>query len=299
MRISNIPLVRKLFLFVGIVAGLAAGSVLWDTVSLLQETAPPAIPYQAPHPPIAAEIPPAETAPITAHVPGFRDRLEKATVQFYANIGGSTRFICTATAIQKTQTGYIFLTARHCVAIMSASDFYVVVDPKSDTPFIRATVLLAGGPDTDAAIVSINTPLDIPTIPVGDERLTGLGARVEYFGFPLNLGKLYFEGYVSANKIGPPAYPEPQWNGDLGLTIQVGPGSSGSALVDPNQEAIVGVVTGLTVKAPGGIILTMATPASKVRTLVTDYKTGRAPKNQDDADPFENMLRKFFNPNRH
>lgn len=284
MRISS--RLTKLIGGALIVAGLTLYAVIYCT--LPPSTTTPRFPFQAPHPPIAFELPPAvPTAP--THASNFRDNLEKATNKLYANIGGATRFVCTTTAIQRTATGYIFLTARHCVAIESATDFYIVIDPKSDTPFIRATVLLAGGQDTDAALISINTPINIPVIPLGDERLIGTASRVEYFGYPQELGKLYFEGYVSQVKIGPPTYADPQWEGDLGLTIPVAPGSSGSALVDPNQEAIVGVVTGATVSRFGGAILTMATPASRVRVLVTDYKTGHVRHIQDDS-----WIRKFF-----
>lgn len=249
---------------------------------------------QPPAPPSPVEVPPAVTSS-RANTPDFRDRLSKATNPLYADFNDQgPRFICTTTAIQKVKGGYILLTARHCVVDMRFKVFFVIIDKDSDTPYIRASLLVAGGPDTDAALLQINTPLDIPVIPVGDERLISVGSKVEYFGYPMNLGKLFFEGYVSAAKIGPPAYDQPQWNGDLGITIQIGPGSSGSALVDPNQEAIVGVVTGVTVSPFGGPILGMATPAKKVRQLISEQKNGRI--RLQPVDPYAQFFRRFFSP---
>ncbi|VVB51632.1 Trypsin-like peptidase domain protein [uncultured archaeon] len=282
MRISNpLRIVSSLaFGLVVVLAGLTFGSHF--------NPAPPEVPYQAPRPPLPIELPPI-TPPAPTHASEFLQKLEKATNPLYADVDGNVRFICTATAIQKIPTGYIFLTARHCVADPRLQGWFVVIDKKSDTPYIKATVLLAGDLYTDAALLQVNTLLDIPTVPLGDERLLSISSRVEYFGFPQNLGKFYFEGYVTSLKIGPPAYSDPQWNGDLGLTIQIGPGSSGSALVDPQQEAIVGVVTGVTYSRLGGPILSMATPVSKVRVLVSDYKAGRT-KSAVDVGLFDRIF---------
>lgn len=230
-------------------------------------------PVTAPHPPVDVQLPAPPVAPIRAEVPGFVHTLEQATMPFYINVGGGVRFGCTATVIEKNKEGYVILTARHCVEGMK--EFFVMPDEKADAPYLRATVLVSGGPDTDAALLQIKSDKDFPVVPLGDERLVDIASKVEYVGFPQNLGKLYFQGYVSANKIGPPAYDEPEWNGDLGLTIQIGHGSSGSALVDPNQQAIIGVMTGITRRIPeGGNMLAMATPASKVRKMLSDYQNG-------------------------
>jgi Trypsin-like peptidase domain len=235
----------------------------------------PEQPFHAPPPPTPINIAPEPVAPIVAHVPGFMDRLKQATVQLYFDGGDGPRFTCTATAIQKIDKGYVFLSARHCFFSRESGEFFVILDHASDAPYIRAKLAIEGGPGVDAALFTVNTSADLPVIPVGTERLVSEGSHVAYYGFPLNLGKLYFEGYISATKIGPPAYSDPQWNGDLGVTIQIGPGSSGSSLVDPNQEAIIGVMTGATINRFGGVILSMATPASSVRQLVDDYKAGR------------------------
>lgn len=263
-------------MFVPILGAIAlVGAIVWGLCISPTLTAP-VLPFQAPHPPVEVQLqqPQAPTKHLTGDA-AFRDKLSKAVAPLYADIDGSTRFICTATAIQKNSTGYVFLTARHCVqGIPGIRNWFVVIHQDSDTPYIRAIPLIVGAQDTDAALLQVNTTIGIPTISVGDERAVALGSRVEYIGYPMNLGKLYFEGYVSALKIGPPEYDTPQWNGDLGITIQIAPGSSGSALIDPTSGVVIGVMTGATTNRFGGVILSMATPASKVRQLVQDYKDG-------------------------
>lgn len=230
--------------------------------------------FGPPSPPLPIEIAPEPTSPLKSHTPGFVDKLKAATVPLYAETkGGSIRFICTATAVQKLDKGYVFLTARHCVEDEVA--LFVVPDPKADAPYVKVTNGVVGGPDVDAALVMANTAVDLPVISFGTEKLVSDGSQIEYYGFPMNLGKLYFTGYISSTSLDSQEYANPQWYGDLGITIGGTFGSSGSALVDPNQEAIIGVVTGMTRNPIGGSIIMMATPASKVRRLVDYYKSGR------------------------
>src|SRR5215471_9223663 len=80
--------------------------------------------------------------------------LQKATALLYmqSDIGAMT-MVCTATAFEKVNGGYRFLTAAHCTAEcdvdkeivrVNSESFYITTDSNDEKDFIPAKVIYAG-----------------------------------------------------------------------------------------------------------------------------------------------------------
>lgn len=252
----------------GFLAAFSALSLGFGLTRFSNVPPPPSITAPAPPTLIKPQPPLGPVVPLSGFISNVVEAVNPLYVKFE---DGSIHFDCTTTVFQKTGTGYLALTAKHCVA--QFSDFFIMVDPKSDAPYLRAE-LLTTGDDIDVAILSFNTTADLPVIPLGDERFNNLGDEVVNVAMPMNLGKLLFHGYI-AEMVLSDAITDPMHRGNMGLQLPAAGGSSGSAVIDPKQEAIIGVLVAIYVPRNGGVILTTCVPVSKVREVLMDYTTGR------------------------
>jgi hypothetical protein len=174
---------------------------------------------------------------------------------------GTMRMHCTVTAYDKSDGGYKFATAAHCMGdddkahqkVVDTDDipFYVTFDERGDKTFYPATVKAVGyqSRGDDLAVVHVQTKADWPTIPLGDEGKVDVEkpetTAIINVASPLGLGKQMFRGHISSVYLDRPIIQgDINWKGTMLLSIQVGPGSSGSAVISEDQEAIVGILVG-------------------------------------------------------
>lgn len=177
------------------------------------------------------------------------------------NAGGSLRMHCTATAYDKEDGGYKFVTAAHCVGeddrthqkVADTEDipFYITFDERGDKTFYPAQVKGVGyqSRGDDFVILHVKTKQEWHTVPLGDEGQVDVEkpetTAILNVASPLGLGKQVFRGYISSVYLDRPVVQgDINWKGAMLLSIQSGPGSSGSALISEHQKAIVGFLVG-------------------------------------------------------
>lgn len=175
------------------------------------------------------------------------------TLLFSQDEAGGMHMHCTATAYRKIPKGYRFVSASHCVNgdsddEQSETHFFVSPDANGKSKvFIPAKLIKAGDRQAgdDFSIFEVETQEVFDVIPLGND-VTVAGTAVIDIASPLGLGKQYFSGYVSAPKLDRPALDagEVKWSNVMLVEIGSGPGSSGSAIVAEDQQAIVGFLVG-------------------------------------------------------
>jgi hypothetical protein len=187
----------------------------------------------------------------------INDNLYPATVLLYAQgENGGMDMRCTATAIEKTAGGYIFVTAAHCACEDDVQHkttspertfFFVTPDEKGTKEFLKANPTGCGyrHRGDDFALFSVDTEKKFPVIPLGDDpKMT---EQVINVASPLGLGKQVFFGTVSSPMLDRTVVVDDiNWTGVVLLQMfGVNGGSSGSSLVCLNQKAICAFVVGV------------------------------------------------------
>jgi len=186
----------------------------------------------------------------------INDVLYPATTLLYSQDSeGGMRMRCTATAIEKNKTGYVFVTAAHC-ACEDDTDrhtvspekafFFITPDEQDSKTFLKAQAVGCGyrHKGDDFALFQVDTKAVFPIVALGKDP--SVIESVVNIASPLGLGKQVFLGSVSA-----PALDRPVVEGDINWTgvvllqmFGVNGGSSGSAVVCLDQHAICGFVVG-------------------------------------------------------
>jgi S1-C subfamily serine protease len=94
---------------------------------------------------------------------------------------------------------------------------------------------------------------------LGDEKLLHIGDPLTTAGFPLNLDKMFFRGYVACLQ-----------NPDRPLLVDMvfSYGSSGSGVFSENQEALVGIATDMYEDTDNDRVISSAVPVSKLKILL-------------------------------
>jgi S1-C subfamily serine protease len=184
------------------------------------------------------------------------EKLIPATALLYSqDEEGGMRMHCTATAIEKNATGYVFVTASHCGCEDNADkktvspakkDFYVTPDDKNEKVFIKAKVTGCGYKHRgdDFMLLQVDTKDNFPVVPLGEDPKV-LDSIVNVAS-PLGLGKQVFVGSVSSSSVDRPIIEDDiNWEGVVAIQL-VGTdgGSSGSSIVCASQRAICAFVVG-------------------------------------------------------
>ena len=168
---------------------------------------------------------------------------------------GTMQMRCTVTAIQKDDTGYIFVTAAHC-ACNDDSDkhtvspektyFFITADESVSKDFMRATPVGCGyrHRGDDFALFHVDTTKNFPMVDIGKDP--EVLDEVVNVASPLGLGKQVMLGNISSNVLNRPVISDDiNWEGVLLLQMfGVDGGSSGSSLVCVDQRAICGFIVG-------------------------------------------------------
>lgn len=204
-------------------------------------------------PPLASM---AEAAPIN---PALVELVNNATGLLYRqNNLGLLAFACTATAIEKTPRGYIFLTAAHCIgdddtekqrsADGKGFSFFVTFD-EPVMRFYPADILGVGYQERgdDLALMHVESTETWSIVPIGDERKERMGANILNISIPMGLGKQVLFGSISQMIINRPMTQLNgiNWRGAMMVQLpNITSGASGSAIVSAEQQAVVGVLVG-------------------------------------------------------
>lgn len=186
---------------------------------------------------------------------------------------GGMKMRCTATAIEKNATGYIFVTAAHCGCEDNADKktvspektfFYLTSDDRDAKTFIKTKVAGCGyrHRGDDFMLLQADTTQTFPVVSLGDDPI--VLEQVVNVASPLGLGKQVFAGSVSSAKLDRPIVENDiDWTGAVLLQMfGVDGGSSGSSVVCLDQGKICAFVVGSIDKT------TMtAMPVSRLKTL--------------------------------
>lgn len=217
--------------------------------------------------------------------------LYSSTVLLYSqNEQGDMQMRCTATAIDHSVKGYIFVTAAHCACqddvekravSPERTAFYISPDDVGTKEFLKAEPVGCGyrHRGDDFALFQVVTEKKFPVIPLGiDPKMM---EQVVNVASPLGLGKQVFFGTVSSPLLDRPVVVDDiNWQNVFLLQLfGVNGGSSGSSLLCLDQKAICGFVVG----SLGDTTMT-AMPVSRLQKVRAGIADGSYKYWQPEAD---------------
>jgi V8-like Glu-specific endopeptidase len=178
---------------------------------------------------------------------------------------GDLSFNCSGTAVERKDSGIVFLTAYHCFT--KGKSYMVSFDGRT---FHHASVLSIpryhvddkkyskkfGEPDTDMAMFLVQVQ-GVPIVPLGDDGKLAIGHRIVVVGYPLGVAKIGYEGIIAGRMNRPGS----DWHGYLLLQSFGAPGSSGSSVVDRDTGTVIGILVGAR-QGFTGLPVIFATPIS-------------------------------------
>lgn len=195
---------------------------------------------------------------------------------------GGLSMMCTATAFEKKDSVYKFVSAAHCLAEddtthdrvqVSQAEWFITFDDPDQKKFYPAKILAAGYQHNgdDFAVVEVTLDITVPTMGMAKDD-PSLGEDITNIASPGGLGKQLFRGHVSMEKLGRPLIEgEINWKGATLLQTLSGPGSSGSAVVSITQKGIVAFIVGRTRGSPSIV----AIPVSKFKKFWADVQADK------------------------
>jgi Trypsin-like peptidase domain len=155
-----------------------------------------------------------------------------------------SRFTCTATVIDSDGRGnYVGLTAGHCFEWEHEKEYYVS-EAIADKPVVHHITLKKFENDDryDFAVFTFSSLNQYPVIEVDFENPTPkVGTKVSNVNFSLGLVKQTISGEVVSDIINQPIPRMKELKGRFLVSLGLGPGASGSAIVDESGK-IIGLV---------------------------------------------------------
>lgn len=177
---------------------------------------------------------------------------------------GNLNFNCTATAVERREGKIVVLTAFHCAS--RGTSYLISFDRRTFYPLrlwkipheevdAQKHPRTHNEPKTDMAMFLMEDDPRISVIPMGDDSTLKPGRKITMVGYPLGITKTHYEGIIAGRLEKPGA----DLHGYIVLQIFGAPGSSGTAVIDQETKAIVGVLTGAAQAIVGTPVL-FATP---------------------------------------
>jgi hypothetical protein len=216
------------------------------------------------------------------------------------------RFTCTATIIfaDPEQGQYMALTAGHCFDWKEIDNYYVS-DGVGEKPVMHKVTVQKFEADEryDYAVLTFKSLRPHPAIELETMSADGpaLGTKVINVNYSYGIVKQTMRGEVNSEII------KNTEGGECGMckgrylvSIGIGPGASGSAVVDANTHQIIGFAEGI---FPGTAMPSIVIPAGKrLADFLDDDSTGikplpEGPKPKDDGiapSVQENKVRKVL-----
>ena len=208
-------------------------------------------------------LPPASASP----------SIDKSVALLYRQTDtGGMEMICTATAFEKLKELTLFLTAAHCVTEDEQDGksrvvdvpLFLSMDERDSKDYVRASIVEVGVKERGYDYAVLSAALDLPRIPIGDERLERDNVKIRCVGAPAGIGKVTGFGHVALRFIDRPLRFDEQkinWAGAALVSVDdVEGGSSGSAIVSEDTGKIIGILVGHYKS------MVIAVPASRVAT---------------------------------
>ncbi len=164
--------------------------------------------------------------------------------------------------------GYI-ITNNHVVD--KADKIYVklATDPDNPTDHGRPAKVVGVDPDTDIAVIKIDSPGSLPTVKMGNSDSTQVGEWVVAIGEPFELSKTVTAGIISAKN----RTIEPGAKGQFQHFIQtdaaINPGNSGGPLINMDGQ-VIGVNTAIYTQSAGYQGIGFAMPSNTVIETYND-----------------------------
>jgi hypothetical protein len=156
--------------------------------------------------------------------------------------------ICTATTIRRADTTYIGVSTGHCVVpeLYNKGYEYYVSDTVADNPVLnKITIMKWDNSDRyDYLVFMFYSLRERPTIEIAgkDDDIPAIGTEVLNVNFSLGIIKQVTEGKVLSGRITADRADNKDMVGRYFVSIGIGPGASGSAVVDKKTHKIVGLV---------------------------------------------------------
>lgn len=222
-----------------------------------------------------------------------------ATVLLYSQSeDGNMKMRCTATAIEKNATGYVFVTAAHCACVDDTTlttvtpeqtTFFITTDETKHKEFMKAEPIGCGyrHRGDDFVLFQVDTKDTFPIIPLGKDPV--VMDPIINVASPLGLGKQVFKGIVSSAKLDRSVVVDDiNWSDAILLQLfGVNGGSSGSAILCTDQQAICGFVVGNIEHST-----MVAMPVSRLITLKQSLNKGTYKYWEPEKQPKSFSLRK-------
>jgi hypothetical protein len=204
-----------------------------------------------------------------------------ATTLLYAQeADGTMKMRCTATAIEKNATGYVFVTAAHCGCEDNVDEhtvspekafFFITEDSATDKHFLIANPIVCGyrHAGDDFFLLQVDTQIAFPVVDLGTDP--EVLEPIVNVASPLGIGKQVFVGTVSSVSLDRPVIEDDiNWvHASLLQLFGTDGGSSGSAVVCLDQRKICGFVVGTVDKST-----IIAMPVSRLKTMMKAFKEG-------------------------
>ena len=160
--------------------------------------------------------------------------------------------VCTGTVVKKRGDQYLVLTAGHCIIPAQRKDdnYYVSSVIENEPVLHHAKVLKAENDDRyDFALLEFSSLREYPTIDLNDSEdgPPAVGTELLNVNFSYGLGKQFLHGTVTSGLVQVDDMKKRYLS-----TLQVGPGASGSAVIDVKTGKIVGLVELIFPRSPMG-----------------------------------------------
>jgi len=194
-------------------------------------------------------------------------------------------FTCTATVVDRPEEfTYILLTAGHCFDDNPVSKYYVSEGISSD-PTLQSVKILkkANTKKYDYAILELHSPHEYPVIKMNLGELPAIETPVVNINYSFGLTQQLVKGFIGTS-IMKEGETEGDRPGRFIVEIGVGPGASGSAIVDDNSQEIIGLAEAV---IPGFSIGTVVMPLGKSfdNFMIDDAVNEKAPPVVDKSAP--------------
>ncbi len=192
-----------------------------------------------------------------------------------------TKFTCTATVVAANgQGGYIGLTAGHCFnwTAIDKGEYYIA-DTLVEKPVLHKMHIQKFENDNryDYAVFDFSSLEDYAVISIANDVNPKAGDEVTNVNYALGLAKQVTNGNVISGIVDFPAIPSlGDIKGRFLVNIGVGPGASGSAVVDKKTGQIIGLVEAV---FPGTQMPTIVMPTGKtLKNFMQDDSAGIRPR---------------------
>lgn len=218
-----------------------------------------------------------------------------------------SRFQCSAIAVKRTQDGgYFLLTAGHCFPDKEDSDSkYYVSEDSAEDPTLQSVEIKkrAHTKKFDYTILYLESGRDYPTFSVDYGDLPPADTPVVNVNFSFGLTKQTATGFVASGILKSDEGNRcTECRGRFVASLGIGPGASGSAIVDEKTHKVIGLVEGV---FEGFAIGTIAVPMGKtfddflVDGSVMEKAPPEPPKKPEPPQPKPNFWHRVWNWIKH